>query len=192
VVRPISVPVFWQPDVVTDKRGKATVKFSPDSTTSWKATARAVSTGNQFGTADATTRTKQPLIVRLQAPRFFVAGDTVTLSAVVNNNTDEPLEAKVALEAQGISATNSKAATVPILGNLPVYAGGKMFDGIPAIKVAANGEARVDWTARGAVGELKLKVTGAPASTDAMRNLRVRARHRASPNPARPAAMTSR
>jgi hypothetical protein len=35
-------------------------------------------------------RTKQPLIVRLQAPRFFVVGDTVTISAVINN-TDEPL-----------------------------------------------------------------------------------------------------
>ncbi len=34
--------VFWQPDVVTGKDGKATVKVKyPDSTTSWKATARA-------------------------------------------------------------------------------------------------------------------------------------------------------
>ena len=81
--------VFWQPDVITDKNGKATVKVKyPDSLTGWKATARAAGAGNQFGIADTTTRTKQPLIVRLQAPRFFVVGDTVTISAVVNNNTD--------------------------------------------------------------------------------------------------------
>ena len=54
--------IVWQPDIVTDKDGKATVKVKyPDSLTSWKATARAISSANQFGIADATTRTKQPL-----------------------------------------------------------------------------------------------------------------------------------
>ena len=67
--------VFWQPDVVTDKNGSATVKVQyPDSLTTWKATARAVTEGNQFGIAETNTQTKQPLIVRLEAPRFFVVG----------------------------------------------------------------------------------------------------------------------
>src|SRR5688500_12859954 len=66
---------FWQPDVVTDKNGKATVKLKfPDSLTGWTATARAATAGNQFGIATASARTKQPLIVRLQAPRFFTVG----------------------------------------------------------------------------------------------------------------------
>ena len=44
--------VFWQPDIVTDQNGSATVKVKyPDSLTGWKATARAVSAGNQFGMA---------------------------------------------------------------------------------------------------------------------------------------------
>ena len=44
--------VFWQPDVMTDKNGTATVKVTyPDSLTSWRATARAVTTANQFGIA---------------------------------------------------------------------------------------------------------------------------------------------
>jgi uncharacterized protein YfaS (alpha-2-macroglobulin family) len=79
--------VAWEPNLVTDNQGRATVKLKyPDSLTGWKATARVASRANQFGVADATTRTKMPLIVRLQAPRFFVVGDTVTLSAVLNNN----------------------------------------------------------------------------------------------------------
>src|SRR5262245_13626182 len=57
--------VFWQPDVVTDKDGKAVVKVKfPDSLTRWRATARVATEGNQFGVASATARTKQPLIVR--------------------------------------------------------------------------------------------------------------------------------
>src|SRR5205823_169272 len=77
--------IVWQPDVHTDAEGKATIKLKyPDSLTGWKATARAVSSGNQFGIANSSTRTKRPLIVRLQAPRFFLVGDTVSLSAVLN------------------------------------------------------------------------------------------------------------
>jgi uncharacterized protein YfaS (alpha-2-macroglobulin family) len=117
----------------------------PDSLTGWKATARVVSQANQFGIADSATRTKQPLIVRLQAPRFFLAGDLVTLSAVLNNNTDEPIEVKTALELGGTASALSlkgSAAASPV-------------------KVPANGEARVDWLAEVKTpGEVKIKVSG--------------------------------
>ena len=80
--------VFWQPDIHTDQDGKATVKVKyPDSLTSWKATARAVTAVNQFGTADASTRTRQPLIVRLEAPRFFVVGDTQIVTKRISQKT---------------------------------------------------------------------------------------------------------
>src|SRR5205823_7095 len=106
----------------------------------WKATARAASAGNQFGIANATARTKKPLIVRLQAPRFFVAGDSVTISGVVNNNTDAPLRVDASLGAQGVELTGD-ARKAPV-------------------DVPAGGEARLDWTvsARQA-GEAKLSVT---------------------------------
>jgi hypothetical protein len=139
--------VFWQPDVITDKEGKVTVRVKyPDSLTSWKATARAVSQANQFGIADTTTRTKKPLIVRLEAPRFFVVGDTVTVSAVVNNNTGESIETRLALD---------------VTGGLQV---GRVSPGMPfqqTVKVPANGEARADWAAQvTSPGDVKLKVTG--------------------------------
>jgi uncharacterized protein YfaS (alpha-2-macroglobulin family) len=61
--------VFWGPGIITGKNGKTTVKVKfPDSLTTWKATARAATGGNQFGIATDTMRTKKPLIVRLQAP----------------------------------------------------------------------------------------------------------------------------
>jgi uncharacterized protein YfaS (alpha-2-macroglobulin family) len=140
--------IVWQPDVITDKDGKATVKVKyPDSLTGWKATARAISSVNQFGIADATTRTKQPLIVRLQAPRFFVVGDTVTISAVVNNNTEQPIAVMVKLDVQG------GIAVVGVSTNQPDE------DGRNIISVPANGEARFDWLAGvKKSGEVKLKV----------------------------------
>jgi uncharacterized protein YfaS (alpha-2-macroglobulin family)/tetratricopeptide (TPR) repeat protein len=143
--------IVWQPDVKTDANGTATVKVKyPDSLTGWKATARASSSGNQFGIADAVTRTKQPLIVRLQAPRFFVVGDTVTISAVVNNNTEEALEVRVALDASGL-----------VVGPVANDAKKSGTGATPVLRVAPNSEARADWTAVvKQSGEVKLKVTG--------------------------------
>ena len=98
--------ILWQPDVVTGSDGTATVKVKyPDSLTGWQATARVNTAANQFGIASAATRTKQPLIVRLQAPRFFVVGDTVTVSAVINNNTEQPMRVAPALAAEGLTVT---------------------------------------------------------------------------------------
>jgi len=150
--------VLWQPEIVTDKNGNATVKVKyPDSLTTWQATARAVSDANQFGIAETNTQTKQPLIVRLEAPRFFVVGDTVTISAVVNNNTGEPIEADVGLDASGLTVGQASSLS-PSKTDSKNMESGKMPD--LRLKVPANGEARADWIASVKTpGEVKLKVT---------------------------------
>jgi uncharacterized protein YfaS (alpha-2-macroglobulin family) len=141
--------VFWKPDVVTDKDGKAVVKVKfPDSLTRWRATARVATEGNQFGVASATARTKQPLIVRLQAPRFFVAGDLATVSAVINNNTDQAMTVAPSLQAEGVAITGFLSDGRPVKGEQG------------PVDVKANGETRVDWViAAQQPGNAKLKVT---------------------------------
>jgi uncharacterized protein YfaS (alpha-2-macroglobulin family) len=142
--------VFWQPDVVTDKTGKAVVKVKfPDSLTTWKATARALTSASSFGIGEANARTKQPLIVRLEAPRFFVAGDLVTVSAVLNNNTDKAMLVTPTLNAEGVTVTGFVRDGKPVKGELG------------AVNVAANDETRIDWLVSvQQAGAVKLKVTG--------------------------------
>ncbi len=151
--------VLWQPDVVTGRDGTARVKVTyPDSLTAWKATARATGAGNQFGIAEAATRTRQPLIVRLQAPRFFVAGDAVVVSAVINNNTDEPMRVLPKLEAEGLEITG-------------LFEKGRAVKGeIGPRDVPANGETRADWYLRVLKpGQARLKVSArGDAHADAM------------------------
>ncbi len=118
---------FWRPSIVTDANGQAMAEFSyPDSLTTWKAVARAASQSSEFGIGEAKTRTKQPLIVRLQAPRFFVVGDMAMISAVINNNTDSALTVGATLNATGCSLAEP--------------------DGRKSTLVKANGETRIDWT----------------------------------------------
>lgn len=141
--------VFWQPDVITDKNGKAVVKVKyPDSLTTWKATVRAATAGNQFGIDDCSTRTRQPLIVRLQAPRFFVVGDTVTVSAVINNNTDGAMTVAPSLNAEGVIVSGLVIDGKPVKGEQR------------SVAVAAKSEQRVDWLVSvPQPGNAKLKVT---------------------------------
>lgn len=158
--------IFWQPDVRTDKNGKARVRVKyPDSLTGWKATARVVTKGNQFGIANTETRTKNPLIVRLQAPRFFVAGDTVIVSAVINNNTSSNLTVGATLETAGLKIEGfvpeepgkntiklKGFAVTPYPMSLPKV-------GVGGVKVAPGAEKRVDWLVTvEKPGEVKLRV----------------------------------
>lgn len=146
--------ILWQPDVVTDQNGKARVKVTyPDSLTGWKATARVVTRGNQFGVADTSTRTKNPLIVRLQAPRFFVAGDTVVVSAVINNNTSSHLTVGANLEVEGLKVEGFIPETpgdntVKMKGfTMTPYPMSLPKVGVGGIQIPANSEKRVDWLA---------------------------------------------
>jgi len=131
---------FWKPDIVTGANGTATVSVKfPEALTTWRATARAVTTGAAFGMGTSTSRTNLPLLVRLQAPRFFVAGDRVVVSAVINNNTDAAMSVTPALEAEGLAGGGQTNA---------------------AVQVPAHGEARVDWTLNAErAGDAKLRVT---------------------------------
>jgi uncharacterized protein YfaS (alpha-2-macroglobulin family) len=126
--------ILWLPDLTTDANGNATARVKyPDSLTTWSATARLATAGNQFGIGNASTRTKQPLIVRLQAPRFFVVGDQVTVSAVINNNTDQAMRVAPALTAEGLTVSSRVIDGKAVVG-----------DQAP-LEVKANSEARVDW-----------------------------------------------
>ncbi len=105
---------FWRPGILTDEDGMATVKFKyPDSLTTWRAVLRGVGLGAEFGFAETTTRTSKPLIARLQAPRFLVAGDKAEISGVVNNRTAVAVTARADLRVEGlIGPTKSQSLRI--------------------------------------------------------------------------------
>jgi len=118
--------VFWSPQIRTDDDGVATVDIAfADSLTEWRGTAFAVTRGTKVGVGEVTVRTRQPVIARLQAPRFFTVGDSVTISGVFNNNTDKDLRIRPMLEVDGLVLTTDADAT--------------------ELVTPANGEARLDW-----------------------------------------------
>lgn len=94
---------YWAPALVTDENGEAIVRLGlPDNLTEWRVLARAVTTDTLVGQATTQFVTSQDLIVRPALPRFLVAGDSLTLTAQIQNFTSEPVSVTVSVELEGL------------------------------------------------------------------------------------------
>lgn len=142
----------WVGSVETDAKGEATIEFeTPDNLTTWKIKTWAMGKGTRVGEGSAEIITSKDLIVRLQAPRFFVEKDEVTLSAIVHNYHEEAKDVTVSLELDGknLESTDKMERRVAI---------------------PSKGETRIDWTAKAvAEGEVTIRMKAIAADdSDAM------------------------
>jgi alpha-2-macroglobulin len=128
---------FWQPDVLTGADGKATVKVElPDNLTTWRATARGVTSDTKVGATKYKVVARKDVIMRLETPRFITQGDTVTLSGIVHNYLNADKSTQISLEVSGAQLQGAPQQTV---------------------NVRKQGEHRIDWQISAAnVGEIKL------------------------------------
>lgn len=106
---------YWQPGAVTGSDGRATVKFRlPDNLTTWRATARAVTSDTKVGASSSTVISRKDVILRLETPRFVTQGDTVTLSGIVHNYLKQPLSTQISISVNGAQLVGPAQKTVTI------------------------------------------------------------------------------
>ncbi len=118
---------LWVGSLVTDDDGTAQVSLTmPENLTTWKVRRWGMGHGTKVGQGEAEVVTRKDLIVRLQAPRFFVETDEVVLSANVHNYLKSAKQVSVSLELDGQSLE-------------------PMTDVTRQVEVPSGGEARVDW-----------------------------------------------
>ena len=88
-----SETAFWQPHLLTDKDGSASIEFSvPDSVTAWNIWVHAITKDLKSGSINQTARTVKELMVRPYLPRFLREGDKAEIKVVVNNASDRTLK----------------------------------------------------------------------------------------------------
>jgi alpha-2-macroglobulin len=107
---------YWRASITTDSDGSATVDIPlPDTLTTWRLHAKAVTTETEVGQASVDIVTSLPLLLRPVTPRFFTVNDIVQVGAIVNNNTQQSLDVTVTLRASGleIQGSSSQEVTVP-------------------------------------------------------------------------------
>ncbi|HMP77919.1 MAG TPA: MG2 domain-containing protein [Pirellulaceae bacterium] len=134
---------YWNANLHTDADGTAEVSIKmPENLTGWKIRTWALGTGTRVGEATVEVVTAKNIMVRLQAPRFFVEKDEVVLSAVVHNYLDAGKQARVVLDLSGdtLQALDSPEQTVDIPAGGDVRVDWR-------VKVVREGEATITMTA---------------------------------------------
>jgi uncharacterized protein YfaS (alpha-2-macroglobulin family) len=118
---------LWVAALETNADGTAEVSLKmPENLTGWKVKVWAMGKGTKVGQGEAEVTTKKDLIVRLQAPRFFVEKDEVVLSANIHNYLKNAKRVDAVLELEG--------GTLKAQGNLAQQ-----------VNVSAGEDRRVDW-----------------------------------------------
>ena len=120
--------IYWIGNLVTDAAGAAKVQIKyPDSLTTWRLTARAVTTDTLAGAGVARTTTTKDLILRIVTPRFLTEGDQVVLPTIVHNYLQESKDTAISFDAKGLQPAGG-SAPAPVSSS-----------------IAAAGERRDDW-----------------------------------------------
>lgn len=118
---------FWSANIVTSADGSAQVNVTlPDNLTTWQVDLRGLTADTRVGEAQTQIITSKDLLLRPALQRFFVRGDHVRLSTVVQNNTAAELSAEVTVKAEGIVLDDPALAT-------------------QKTSIPANGRAVVEW-----------------------------------------------
>ncbi len=127
VRREFADSAYWAAQIITDKEGMAELEFPlPENLTGWKIRSWALGSKTEVGEGAAEIVTKKNLLLRLQAPRFFVERDEVVLSANVHNYLPTEKKVKVLIELEGETLALQNAAEQEVL-------------------ISTNGERRVDF-----------------------------------------------
>ncbi len=133
---------LWQTTLETGEDGSVQAKVRmPENLTTWKVNAWSMTKETRVGEASTSAVTTKNLIVRLQAPRFFLEYDEVVLSANVHNYLETAKTARVSLTLP--------EDLLALVGEAPATVD---------VEVPAGGERRVDWRVK-VVGEGTAKIT---------------------------------
>jgi hypothetical protein len=106
--------LLWRPEIVTDDKGHAQLKFPlADNITTWKLSAVASTVNGEIGSAEKDIRAFQPFFVEHDPPRFLTVGDEIALPLVLRNYLDRRLQVNVQVKpaawfsAMGPTAMNT-------------------------------------------------------------------------------------
>ncbi len=137
---------LWVGALMTEADGTAEVALDmPENLTTWRIKVWGMGNGTRVGQGFADVVTRKDLIVRLEAPRFFVQTDEVVLSAIAHNYLTTKKRVTLQLEFGGNS---------PLAEIVRSYSVDAVKTQLPhllehpaehAVEVEPNGEARVDW-----------------------------------------------
>ena len=101
--------LLWQPEILTGRAGRATVKVPlADSITTWKVSVIASSLDGHVSTVSTDIRAFLPFFVDLEPPKVLTVGDELYLPVTVRNYLDKPQDVSLDWAAESWSEVLSQ------------------------------------------------------------------------------------
>lgn len=152
--------LLWQPELITDKNGKAELKFKlADSLTTWKLYAIASTETGEFGLVEKELQTFQPFFAELDPPKILTEGDEIALPVPVRNYTASRQKVAVSMTENSWSKLlNGATQQIEIAPNTSQNA---IFN-FRAVSPVKDGKQKVTALAKGEGDAIEKNVTVKP------------------------------
>jgi len=180
--------LVWNPEIITDKNGKASLKFKmADNITTWKLYTVASTKNGKIGIAEREVQSFQPFFVDLEPPKFLTQGDEIHLPSQIRNYTDSKQKVSVTMAQSDwfsflptktitkISATDANTQKIEVASNGSENA---VF-GFRADKFIKKGKQRVTAIAEKESDAIEKPVTVRPNGHEVIKTASKLFRHKA-------------
>jgi uncharacterized protein YfaS (alpha-2-macroglobulin family) len=138
---------YWNPGVVTDASGEATVEFeAPDNLTAFRLMAVAADGADRFGSGEQRFVVNKPLQIISALPRFASVGDRFEAAVMLTNDTGRDGVARVRLFADGAIALDDATGSGKPEKEVALPAMGRQRVAFP-VSARAAGSARFRFAA---------------------------------------------
>ena len=108
--------LVWQPELTTDKQGRAQLDFKlADNITTWKMSVIGSTEDGEIGTAETELHAFQPFFAELDPPRVLTEGDLISLPVVLRNYLEKKQSVDLELKPESwftLRGPNRKHAEV--------------------------------------------------------------------------------
>jgi alpha-2-macroglobulin len=139
---------LFAPSVITGDDGRASIELElPDNLTRYRLMAVAVHGEDRFGWGESALTARLPLMVRPSPPRFLNWGDRMEMPVVVQNQTDQPRQVRLAVRGAniGFGQTHARSVEVPARDRVEVrFRGATEEAGEATVQVAAASDGWAD------------------------------------------------
>lgn len=101
--------VYWNPEIIINKDGKAKVSFhTNDNISNYKIIAEGIAINGNLGRGESSYYTEKPISIDIKLPSQIGLEDKVNANAIISNETEKSISGELIIDANGLNVSYEK------------------------------------------------------------------------------------